>query len=350
MKSSALTLLFTLALTAQPRVGRSNITVPLPSDVHELVTGAVQVPPPAERGADMVTLQKALQNSRLQNSGMSPFRIDVTFTSSGDASQTGQGAFSETWLSGGVWRWSATLGNSRVIRLMSPQGAFAESAGAVPMRIHMLRNAIFSSMYGNIAMGTQLRTASVTLNGKPTTCMMTSGVVAANYQGRLWEETEYCFDNASGLLVVSSLAPGMFTKYSYEKSLTLHGHTFPDHFTMYVGGNQVLDASLTVSDATGTDPNSLAPTPDLVGRGTVLDAPSRQPMSLPAPSGISKISPFLIEANIVDGQVMDIEVCAASDRSLIQAAIDAAKGLNFGPSQQQQLVYLNVKFVPSASN
>ena len=134
MKSAALAFLFTLTLAAQPRVGRSNITVPLPPDVHQLVTGAVQVPAPTDRGTDMVIMQKALQNSRLQNSGMSPFRIDVTFTSSGDASQTGQGTFSETWLSGGVWRWSATLGNSSVTRLMSPQGAFAESAGAVPDR------------------------------------------------------------------------------------------------------------------------------------------------------------------------------------------------------------------------
>lgn len=350
MKPVALAFLFTLSLAAQPRVGQSNITVPLPPDVHELVTGAVLVPAPAERGTDMVVMQKALQNSRFQISGMSPFRIDVAFTASGDASQNGQGTFSETWLSGGVWRWNATLGNSNVTRVMSPQGAFADSTGAVPLRIHMLRNAIFASMYGNIAMGTQLRTASVTFNGKPTTCMLTSGVVAANYQGRLWEETEYCFDNATGLLVVSSLAPGMFTTYSYEKNLALHGHTFPDRFTMYVGGDRVLDASMTVSDATGTSPSSLAPTPDLVPRGSVLDAPSRQPIPLPAPSGVSKVLPFLIEANFVDGRVVNTEVCAASESSLIQTAIDAVKGMNLGSGQQQQLVYFNVKFVPAASN
>jgi len=73
-------------------------------------------------------------------------------------------------------------------------------------------------------------------------------------------------------------------------------------------------------------------------------------MPLPAPSGFSKVSPFLIEANVVDGQVANVEVCAASDRSLVQAAIDAVKGMNFGSGPQQQLVYLNVKFVPSASN
>ena len=349
MRSTSLTVLFAFTLAAQPRVGRSNIAVPLPSDVHELVIGAVQVPSAAELGTDMVILQKALQNSRIQNSAMSPFRVDVSFSSNGDISQTGQGTFSETWLSGNVWRWTASLGNSSVIRVMSPQGAFAESANGVPLRIHMLRSAIFSSMYGNLAMGTQIRTASVIFNGKPTTCMLTSGVVTPNYQGRLWEETEYCFDNASGFMVVSSLAPGVFTTYSYQKNLELHGHTFPDHFTMFVGGNQVLDASLAVSDATGTDATTLAPTPDLVRRGMILDAPSRQPMPVPAPSGVSKVSPFLIEANIVNGKVADIEVCAASDPGLVQAAINAVKTLNFGTSQQQQLVYFNVKLVPPSN-
>ena len=91
----------------------------------------------------------------------------------------------------------------------------------------------------------------------------------------------------------------------------LHGHTFPDHLTTYIGGAEVLDASLTVTDATGADPNSLAPTPDLVPRETVLDAPSREP--LPVPGATSQVTPFLIEANVVNGQVLGVELCAASD-------------------------------------
>jgi hypothetical protein len=91
-KLLALTFL-TLTLVAQRRVGQSNITVPVPSDPHELVNGPVQAPVAGESGASLGLLQRALQNSRLMHSGTPPFRIDVSFNSSGDAAQTGQGQF-----------------------------------------------------------------------------------------------------------------------------------------------------------------------------------------------------------------------------------------------------------------
>ena len=350
MKSSAivLTLLLVSTLPAQRRLGQSNITVPVPPDPHELVTGSVQTPAVGARGADLDVLQHALQNSRLTHSGTPPFRIDVAFTAAGDSSQTGQGQFTQVWLSPRAWRWNASLGNATVVRGVSAQGPYANSDAAVPMRIHMLRNAIFSSMY-DLAMGTQLRTAAVTWNGKPATCMMTSGVVGpATYQGRLWEELEYCFDSASGLLMSSSFAPGVFTVYSYTNNQTFHGHTMPDHFTMYEGGNQVLDASLQIADAAGTDPASLAPTPEMVPRGAVLDAPARQPMPIPAPAGTSRVSPLLIHANVVDGTVTGTEVCAAADPSLVSAAIAAVQQMHMGRGAQQQ-IYFNVKFVPGSN-
>ena len=303
--------LLTLTLGAQPRIGQSNIAVPVPPDPHELVTGPVQTAA-EDHGAALEILQRALQNSRLQNASMGPFRIDVTFT----AGQGGSGQFTETWLSPQAWRWSANFGGSTVIRGATSQGAYANGNDAVPMPVQLLRNAIFSSMYGNIAMGTHLRTAAVALNGKPATCMMTSGVLGpAKYPGRLWEELEYCFDNASGLLVSSSFAPGVFTVYNYAQNQHLRGHTLADHFTMYEGGKQVLDGALQLSDATGTDPNSLAPTPGMVLRGAVLDAPIRQPMPMPAPAGVTKVLPVIVHANVFNGEVVQAEICAASDPS-----------------------------------
>jgi hypothetical protein len=347
-KTIALVTVLSFTLTAQRRVGQSNISVPVPPDPHELVSGVVQPPAPGARGTALELLQRALQNSRLQNSGMAPFRMDVSFTSTGDGAQTGQGQFTQVWLSPRVWRWTASLGGTTVVRGSTPQGPYADSTVAVPMRIHMLRNAIFSSVY-DIAIGTQLRTAAATWNQQPATCMMTSGVVGpANYPGRLWEELEYCFDNGSGQLVSSSFAPGAFTVYSYAKNQSFHGHTLPDHITVYIGGNQVLDASLQISDAAGTDPNSLAPSPDMVARGTVLDPPMRQPMPVAAPAGTSRVSPVMVHANVVDGKVLETEVCAASDTSLVPAAIEAVKRVNLGPGIQQQ-AYFTVKFVPAAN-
>jgi len=332
-----------LTLVAQPRIGQSNIAVPLPPDPHELVTGPVQVAGEGH-GAALEILHRALQNSRLQNASMGPFRIDVTFT----AGQGGSGQFSETWLSPQAWRWTATFGGATVVRGATSQGAYANSNDAVPMPIHLLRNAIFSSMYGNIAMGTHLRTAAVILNSKPATCMMPSGVLGpAKYPGRLWEELEYCFDNASGLLVSSSFAPGVFTVYSYAQNQNLRGHTLPDHFTMYEEGNQVLDGALQLSDAAGTDPNSLAPTPGMVERGAVLDAPIRLPMPMPAPAGVTKVLPIIVHANVFNGQVMQAEVCAAADPSVADAAVAAVQQMHLGAGGTQQQIYFTVKFAPS---
>jgi hypothetical protein len=297
-------------------------------------------------GAALEILQRALQNSRLQNASMGPFRIDATFT----AGQAGSGQFTETWLSPQAWRWSATLGGATVVRGVTSQGAYASSNEAVPMQVHLLRNAIFSSMYGNVAMGTHLRTAAVTANGKPATCMMTSGVLGpAKITGRFWEELEYCFDNASGLLVSSSFAPGVFTVYSYAQNQNLRGHTLPDHFTMYEGGNQVLDGALQLSDAAGTDPNSLAPVPGMGPRGAVLDAPIRQAMPMPAPSGATKVLPVIVHANVFNGEVMQAEVCAASDPSVAAAAVAAVQQMHFGGVGTQQQIYFTVKFIPPSN-
>ena len=350
LRNLTLMLLLALPVAAQPRVGKSNITVPLPPDPHELVTGAVQTPGDSERGADLAIMQRALQNSRLMNAGMGPFRVDVSFSSTGQGSDNGQGQFSQTWINGSLWRWTASLGNVSIVRGSGPTGPYAESADGVPMPIHLVRNAIFNPIYAQMAMGTQLRTASAKVNGQPATCMMTSGVLGpANYQGRLWEETEYCFDKASGRLVSSSIAAGTFTVFSYSKNLTLNGHTFPDHFTIYEHGNQVLDASMDVSDASGTDPNSLAPTPQMVSRSVVMDAPSHVPVRVPAPSGVSKLTPVIVHVNAVNGKVVSAEVCASADDALNQAAIAAAKGMELPPGQQQQ-IYFAVKFVPGVSN
>jgi hypothetical protein len=339
-KPVSLFILLSFTLVAQRRIGQSNISVPVPPDPHELVTGQVSVPSAGERGTEMELLQRALQNGRLMNASLGPSRIDVTFTAPG-----GQGQFSQIWLSPRAWRWTATFGSQTVVRGTTSQGAYADSADAVPRPVHMLRNAIFSSMY-DVAIGTQLRSAPVSLSGKPGICLLTSGVVGApNYQGRLWEELEYCFDSGSGSLVSSSFAPGVFTVYSYTKGLNLRGHTLPDHLTMYEGGNQVLDATLQLSDATGTDPSTLAPGPGMVARGSVLTSPTRQPFSLPAPAGVTKISPVIVHADVVGDRIIDADVCAASDPVLASTALDTIKTMHIGAPGQQQ-VYLTVKFVP----
>jgi hypothetical protein len=85
----------------------------------------------------------------------------------------------------------------------------------------------------------------------------------------------------------------------------------------------------------------------MAARATVLVAPARMPLPLPAPSGIAKVSPVLVHANLVDGKVADAEVCAASDPSLAVAALEQVKRVGGRPGTQQ--VYFAVKFLPGTN-
>ena len=59
---------------------------------------------------------------------------------------TGSGELTETWLSGQRWRWTASLGNYSQVRIGSGNVGFDETpVRAVPMWVHLLRNAIFCS-------------------------------------------------------------------------------------------------------------------------------------------------------------------------------------------------------------
>ncbi len=337
------TLVLVCAASAQPRLGTSNIEIPVPPDPHELVTGNVRVPSATERGPALEMLQAALQNSRLQYSGMGPYRIDATLTSATE----GSGQFTQTWLSPQTWRWSATFGGTTVVRGSSSQGAYAESESAVPMRVHELRNAIFSSMW-DVAIGTQLRMAPVNVEGKPATCLLTSGVVGpAKYSGRLWEELEYCFDDATKLLVSASFAPGVFTVYRYDTQQAVHGHTIPDHLTMYVGGAQIIDATVKVADASAVAPSTLDPGGPRTRRSSVLEAPIRRPLPILGTGAVTRVTPVLIHANVVEGAVRETEICATTDPQMASAARAAVQDMRFAPGIQQQ-VYFTVKFMPAA--
>lgn len=336
------TLVVVCAVSAQPRFGTSNIEIPVPPDPHELVTGTVRVPSAGERGPALEMLQAALQNSRLQYSGMGAYRIDVNFTSA----EAGSGQFKQIWLSPQTWRWNASIGGATIVRGSTSQGAYADSEAAAPMRVHELRNALFSSMW-DVAVGTQLRMAAANVEGKPATCLLTSGVVGpAKYPGRLWEELEYCFDDATKLLVSASFAPGVFTVYRYETKQSVHGHTIPDHLAMYAGGVQIIDATVKVADASAVAAGSLDPGAPTSRRSSVLNAASRRPLPMMGAGLVTKVTPVLVHANVVDGVVRETDICASTDSQLASAARAAVQDIRFAPGSQQQ-VYFTVKFMPA---
>src|SRR5262249_39084528 len=148
---------------------------PVPADTQEPVTGSIQVPTtPAERAAALSLLERARQNSDMHLAGTPPFRLDMTFFASGNVSYVGSGMLSETWLSGQRWRWTANLaGYSQTRNGRGQMGLDEQPVPAVPLRLHMLREAVFWPV--SFAPGARLRTAAAQRNGKSLTCLLLNG-------------------------------------------------------------------------------------------------------------------------------------------------------------------------------
>jgi hypothetical protein len=328
----------------QRRIGATNIKGAVPPDAHELVTGSVEaLTTPDARAAALAMIERCAQNTRLHTPGTSPYTFTASFSAVGEASQTGAGQLGENWWSGREWRWTGSLGGVSVARTSFQGQTVDETPGAtVPTRVHMLRNAIFFAV-PDPPSNIQIRTSASLWQGKPVTCILTSGVIGAptQTQGRLWEESESCIDNQSGRIVVSSLAPGTYTVYGYDRNIDFHGRTLPDHITIYVAGSQVIDSTFDIADASthiaavsGSRPSS------------TLDGPMRMPMPVPSSSG--SVQPVIVHASVGgDGRVTEAELSATSDASLVQAALDRVRNMNFGPTGGQRQIYVNVKFTPN---
>jgi hypothetical protein len=329
--------------------------VPLPPDPHELVTGAVSIAAtPADRAAALLLLDRARQNGNSHASGTPPCRFDVSFNASGPSAFTGTGTLTETWLSGQSWRWTVDLGGYSLVRIDSGGLTVEEKhVSEIPMRAHMLRNAIFWAVQSTPS-NAQIRTASVTWNGRPAMCLLVSGVVGAatQTQSRLWEETETCIDHASGLLQIQSIAPGTYTVYGYSRDLKFHGRTMPDRITIYSAGAQVVDAAFTIADAGTADLALLTPTPEMIANGPVIQTmlPARFPMNVPNPFPSKTIQPVIVHAEVDPaGNVLEEELSAASDPALARPALDLVRKANLPHTAfAQRQEYVNVRFHPSS--
>ncbi len=327
-------------------------SVPVPPDPHEPINGAIQVPAtPADRAAALSLLERARQNSNMHIRGTPPFSLRASFVAGGNVTYTGSGELTETWLSGQRWRWTASLGNYSHVRIGSGNVGYDETpVRAIPMWVHLLRNAIFAPVPP--VSGAGLRTAAIQWNGNPATCLLVSGMPATATPARLWEEREYCIDNASGLLQVQSVAPGAYVVYGYGRGTDFHGRLIPDQITVYLGGVTALEAQLTIVDAGSVDQSLVTPTPEMTARGLgiALQVPARLPLNVPSPLVSGKARPVIVLAEIDgEGHVLEAEVSAASDPALSQTALDFVKNRPFPAAvATQREVYVNVRFVPAS--
>src|SRR6185312_13562407 len=121
----------------------------------------------------------------------------------------------------------------------------------------MLRNEIFWANSG-FGLSQRFRTAKVLWQGKPATCVLESPNFAidafdTSVQGRFGNEREYCFDDASGDMVIHSAAPGIYAQFEYGPQSQFHQLRIPARIRIYVAGAVVVDASVQITDATAAD-------------------------------------------------------------------------------------------------
>jgi len=354
----ALFLLFLTSFSFSQSVPQN---APLPYDPLELATGPTVVPDtPEKRTLLLNLLERARQNSAMHTPGTAPFSIKVSFNSAGgDSHSQGYGELEETWLNGQTWRWSARLGDYSQLRIFYQGAAYDDKPrGHMPLRLQMVRNAVFWPVGGNFAPAL-IRMATAKWEGADIACMLISGGSndATATPGRRWEESEYCVDPKTGLLRIHSEAPGIYAVYDYSGGSQFHGRTLPRQTTIVEGGTTVLQIHLDSIEDANNDPNQFVPTKKMLshGPGAIMVGPFRFPEFVRAPAGYSgDVQPVIVHA-ILDqkGKVLDAEVVQSSDPALTSAALGVVWRSAYLPAQNkdralQREAFINVKFTPAS--
>jgi hypothetical protein len=334
---------------------------PVPSDPLELATGPVQIADTADkRAAILALLERARQNDNLHAPAGAPFALKVSFVSSGQSLYTGPGEMEEVWLTPGTWRWAAHLGDYSQSRIYHNGMAYDTNAHAyLPLRLQMVRSAIFWPVSGNLA-DLLIRTAAASWKGAPVTCALVSGTRSevTAIPGRRWQEEEFCVDPKSGLLQTYSVAPGIYNVYDYSNAFQFHGSTIARQISIVENGSPVVQVQLdSLQDAGPVDPASFTPTAEMQGPGVVIRGPLRFPQFMTNSQTTSgTVQPVIVHALLdVTGKVLEAESLEVANASLSDAALQLVRTSNYGPPPGrggvpvQREVFINVQFTPPSN-
>jgi hypothetical protein len=316
----------------------------VPDNPNELVTqNAKPVTSPKQRSAALELLGRAREASNLSSVG-EPFTMKVSFTSNRQTESNG--TMEETWL-GSAWRWTAEIGGASYERVGTGDQVFAASAGEpIPMRLQMVRSAIFSPIAPRLGQAV-IRSATVHYRGHEVACFLLSGGVGI-VGPRFWVETEYCVDPNTGLLQMWSEAPGIYVTYNYDGALEFHGHAVVREITVTEGYDAVLQIRVdSIRDASSVNAQTLAAGQEM-SPSFLLSGPFRFPMRVDPEGGTSSsvIRPVIVHATLdsQDGVVMDAEVVESSDTRLNEQALDVVWNSGFAATGMQREVFINVQF------
>ena len=258
----------------------------------------------------------------------------------------------EIWYSGRQWRWNTNFGSYVQTRIFEKGSTYDESATPMPLRVHMVRGTIFWPIIMGPAAA--LRISAGTWRGAPVMCVLGSRGLGddAGYQGRRWEETEFCLDAKTGLLHTYSIAPGIYAVYDYADAIHFHASTLPRTISIYEGSTAVLKIRLdSLTDAGPLDPKLFTPSPQMLQRnGMFMSGTFRYPMAggvSPVPTN-GAIQPLIVHASVTNGKVEEIEALQNSDPALSAAAVALVKNASHEQESGgfQREVFVNVRFMP----
>jgi hypothetical protein len=298
---------------------------PVPADPLELVQGnAETVETPEQRQAAIALLNSARANSNVR---AHPYHLVTTFQSFGSSASDGVWSLDDMSPGGKLYRWTAEGPGYSAVHLYSNELLYTNQPSmAIPLRLAQVREAIFFT-YPRIGPYPSLRTANGSLDGAPLNCILTApGFGGRTFSGgRNWEESEYCVDPNSRLLVTESPAPGVYVRYDYTNAIQFHGKTIPGGLTISEFGRPMIEAKTqSVSDPGNGNPALFAPSGlTAIGVGSIMTPPARVRRGQGGASGTLQ----MVELHGVsspDGQMSEIEVLASTNAGLNQAALDWA--------------------------
>jgi hypothetical protein len=340
--------------TAQSQTSAASVM----NDPLEPVTGPAKVlDNPADRTLVLGLLEQARQNNALHESGIQPFAIKLSFTASGQSRYEGSGEMEETFIAFGKGRWTAHLGSYSQLRIFAGPAAYDQVDTAIPLRIAMVRTAVFGPMPGNWS-HSLIRFAGARWNGKEVTCALLSRFGdRSDTIGRRWTESEFCIDPHSGLLQMASEAPGVYATYDYQDAPTFHGRTLPREITIVEAGHTVVHIHVdSLQDTAPGDSKLFAPSQQMLALGpratlTQVRFPDVATVS-EGHSGV--IGPIIVHAMIGDdGKVEEAEPLQTNDPTLSRAALDHVlratyPPMNSGGGPSAREAYINVRLTAVA--
>jgi hypothetical protein len=279
-----------------------------------------------------------------------------------DDRQRGTGTMVEVWRSMRYWRWTAQLGGYRQDRLLAAGRMHdVRSDSFVPMRLQMVRSALFWPMWFNPR--ALARVAAAKIGTTDVLCGLLSAPIndpalLSSEPGRRWVETEFCVDPKLAVLRSYSEAPGIYTVYDYANAYQFHGHLVPRTITVWEAGSTVLTIHVDgIADPSESDLALLRPTPELqqAGPQPALGVAYRIPQYVRAPEAMAKkglVEPVIVHAILApDGRVLDAEALQNYDPPVTAAALDLVRRSTY-PQQPgeyfnaQREYFINVKFLP----